>query len=93
MLAWFCPAHEEFSFWLCAIGQCHGQPFWKKDPQVSGFSRSNASDSGWGGFLSRLRDPNWLGEIGLREWWHVIYVQHGASFRRCSCAKLSLQRC
>ena len=73
-LSWSQMALQDLEFWSGSFSQCHGQPFWKKDPRVTVLSWSDASDSGWGGFSVTSKGT----ELAKGEWTKEI-VQAGAS--------------
>ena len=49
--AWTPEAKEDLGFWSSMFDELHGQPFWKKSPGSAVLTCSDASDTGWGGFL------------------------------------------
>eukprot|EP00117_Sycon_ciliatum_P022902 scpid26163/ scgid19621/ Retrovirus-related Pol polyprotein from transposon gypsy; Reverse transcriptase; Endonuclease len=65
---WSKEAIDDLKFWKESFDKLHGQPFWKKDPRVVVICWSDASDTGWGGFMEgrlgvHVAKGEWPGEI------------------------------
>ena len=74
-MEWSEEAWSDLEFWSESFHELHGRPLWKKGPLVAVLTWSDASESGWGGYLQQGQKLL----VAHGEWEQEVLQEHRSS--------------